>query len=97
MSPFDVLLLRIAAGEKHRKSAKWDWQFGVGILLAFSVIVVFWRDFSFIEDESSTIQLWLKVFLCGLASVAFAYVCGRFVPALVTGAAFVAIWVYFFI
>jgi hypothetical protein len=97
MGPFDFLFLRIAVGEKYAKSTKWDWRYGMGILLAASVTLVLLHGPPFIEKEFSVFRLWLKVLLYGCGCVGFAIFCGRFVPALVSGLLVFAIWLYYFL
>ncbi len=97
MSWLQFLLVRIAFGERLEKATRWDYRYGFGILLAFSLSVVFFSDWLRpLFDHDSSLRLWMVATLCILAMVGFAAFCGRYVPTVVLVVAVVTIWVIHF-
>jgi hypothetical protein len=97
MNPFEFLLVRIALGERLRKATRWDYRYGLGILLSFSLSIVFFAEWlrpPFLAAEG--FRLWFYTFIYGLATISFAAFCGKYVPAIVSAVAVVTTWTLHF-
>jgi hypothetical protein len=97
MGPFDILLARIALGERYQKATAADWRFGLAVLLWFTsalVVVPFAQSFI---DQASVFIVWLCLTLWLVAGWAFAEFSKRYVPAIIPVVIVVIAWTLHFL
>ena len=98
MGPFDILLARIALGERYRKATAADWRFWLAVLLWFTFTVTVLLPFaqSFM-DNASIFMIWLGLTFWAVAGWAFAEVLKKYVPAIIPLVLTVTAWVLYFL
>lgn len=97
MGPFDLLLGRIALGERLRKAARWDYRAHFGLLLWFSLTIVFFTPWIRpLFSEAHSLRLWFLCTLYCLLTVAFVLFCAKYVPAIISVVAVATIWILYF-